>query len=253
MINKIFLVLFLFSLQSLLHGQEEKLLLRSGNKKYANGDYAGAQVDYQKSIEKNDGYTKADFNMGNSLQRQADIAIQTAKGKDEEQQKKALEEVKKINTEAAKYYSNLVTKTENKIEKAKSFHNMGNALLKSGEVEKSIEAYENSLRNNPLDNETRYNLAYAKNMLKQQQQKKDDKKDDKKEDKKQDEQKKQDPQPDKPKESQEPQQGEPKPNEVSKKDAQNMLDALNKNEKDLQNKLKKKKLKGVKVKTDKDW
>jgi Ca-activated chloride channel homolog len=236
-----------------VQGQEEKLLLRSGNKKYANGDFSGAQNDYQKSMNKNSAYAKADFNMGNSFQRQGDIAIQAAKGKDQESQKKALEEIKKVNAEAVKYYTSVATKTENKIEKAKAFHNIGNAQLKSGELEKSIEAYENSLRNNPLDEETRYNLAYAKKMLQKQQQ---DKKEDKKDEKKEDQQKKNEPKPDEPKdkkEEQQPQDGEPKPNEVSKNDAKNMLDALNKNEKDLQNKLKKKKLKGTKVKTDKDW
>merc|ERR1711991_196942 len=78
-----------------------------------------------------------------------------------------------------------------KLSKAEAYHNMGNSFMKEKEYGKAVEAFKNSLRNNSKDDETRYNLALAKELLKNQQQNKDDNKDknskeDNKNDKKQD-------------------------------------------------------------------
>lgn len=67
--------------------------------------------------------------------------------------------------EAEKMYDKSGTKFAPSAEKAKTYHNLGNSKLKQKKYPEAIEAYRESLRNNPSDEETRYNLAKA--MLKQ--------------------------------------------------------------------------------------
>ena len=50
----------------------------------------------------------------------------------------------------------------NKSEKHSAFHNLGNSFMKKEMCSDAILAYKNALRNNPDDDETRYNLALAK-------------------------------------------------------------------------------------------
>ena len=47
------------------------------------------------------------------------------------------------------------------LQKARSFHNLGNSLLKAEKYEESIEAYKQALRHDPQDADTKYNLSYA--------------------------------------------------------------------------------------------
>ena len=105
---------------------------------------------------------------------------------------------------ATEYYEQYAGTLESKKDKAKAYHNLGNVFLKrfsgssqnqnpeeqkksSDYLKNSIEAYKNSLRNNPNDEDTRYNLSYALSKLKQQQQQENkDQKEDKNEDEKKD-------------------------------------------------------------------
>ena len=140
-------------------------------------------------------------------------------------------------------------KEKNKI--AAALHNTGNSLLVDNKIEESIKAYKSSLKANPADNETRYNLAYAQAMLKKQQQNKDKNKDKKDQNKDKDKDKQDQKQPQQPKEQQQkqPQQQEPK---MSKENAQQILDALSQDEKNAQDKAKKQPVRGTK-KAEKDW
>ena len=74
---------------------------------------------------------------------------------------------------------------------AKAYHNMGNSYLFNQKLDEAIEAYKNSLRNNPDDFETKYNLAWAQNKKNQeppQQQQQDQQEQDQNRDKNEDEQ-----------------------------------------------------------------
>jgi tetratricopeptide (TPR) repeat protein len=147
--------------------------------------------------------------------------------------------------EALEQYNNAIAlqpKEKHKI--AAAFHNTGNSLLVDNKIEESIKAYEMALKNNPGDNETRYNLAYAQALLKKQNKDKDKNKD-KNKDNKQDQKQ---PQDQKPKEQ--PQQ--PQQKQMSKENAQQILDALLQDEKNAQDKAKKQPVRGSK-KADKDW
>jgi Ca-activated chloride channel family protein len=134
-------------------------------------------------------------------------------------------------------------------------------LLENNKLEESVEAYKKALLNNPKDEETRYNLVYALDKLKKQQQQnknnkdknKNDKNQDKKDQDKQDKNNQDQNKKDQDKKDQEKQQQQPQPDKLSKEDAQRMLDALNNQEKQTQEKLKGKKVKVSGGKPLKDW
>ena len=171
---------------------------------------------------------------------------------------------------------------KNKIEKHKAFHNLGNSFMKKEMCSEAVSAYKSALRNNPNDDETRYNLALAKQCEDEQSKNDDDQKDDQqdqenkekdnkddqqhqknKEKKKKDDNKdkevdqgKDDPdqQKDKNKNSSE----DSKPNEnkksqLSKQQINNLLKAMENAEKKVQAKVNESKQKGIKVVSEKDW
>ena len=164
-------------------------------------------------------------------------------------------------------------------QKALASYNLGNVYMKEKKYAEAVSAFKDALRNDPADDESRYNLALAKKLLKDNPPPKDDKKDDKKEknkDKKDDkkDQKNQDKKDDKNKGDQDkkddkkdqgknpnnkdqndPSQGQPKPKPggISKERLQNLLDAVNNEEKKIQDKVNAKKIKGQPVQTEKDW
>ncbi len=121
---------------------------------------------------------------------------------------------------------------------AASFHNTGNALISEKKIEESIQAYKNALKANPADNETRYNLAYAQSLLKKQQQEKNQDKNNKEDQNKEQEKPEQQPQPQQPK--------------MSKENAQQILQALEQDEKNTLEKAKKQAVKNRKS-AEKDW
>lgn len=127
--------------------REARSLVREGNKLYKQQKFADASIAYRKALDKNSKYSKATYNLGNTLYQE------------------------KKYKEAVPQYE-LTAKTANdKFTKAEAFHNIGNAMMEQKQYGKAVDAYKNSLRNNPKDNETRYNLAVAKKELKKQQQK----------------------------------------------------------------------------------
>ncbi|MFH1004111.1 MAG: tetratricopeptide repeat protein [Bacteroidota bacterium] len=204
-------------LSVILFAQEEKENIRNGNKQYKEKKYSEAEKNYMEALKKkNDSYYGA-FNLGDAYYKQ------------------------KKYKEATEQFEILSARKTSKDTLAKVHHNLGNSYLQQKEFEKSINAYKNSLKNMPNDEETRYNLAYAQRMLKQQQQQKQDQK--KEQDKNKDKNKKQD------KKNQEEQQKQ----NISKEDAQRMMDALNNDEKKIRDKMNEQKVKAIKSQIEKDW
>lgn len=129
------------------YGQKtDRDYLRSGNKLYKDSLFVKAEVDYRKALELNPKSADAMYNLGNALMMQ-------------EKAKEAMEQF-----DAA----SRLEKDKKKL--AQIYHNMGVILQSSKQLPQCIEAYKQSLRNNPKDNETRYNLALAQKQLKDQQQ-----------------------------------------------------------------------------------
>lgn len=120
----------------------ERDYLRSGNKLYNDSLFIKAEVDYRKALEINPKSTDAMFNLGNSLLMQ-------------QKAKEAMEQFESASK---------VEKDKDKL--AQIYHNMGVILQSSKQYPQCIEAYKESLRNNPKDDETRYNLALAQKLLK---------------------------------------------------------------------------------------
>lgn len=201
--------------------------IRSGNKLYNDSLFIKAEVDYRKALDVNPKSTDAIFNLANSLlmQQKANEAMEQ------------LESVSKIEKDKSKL--------------AEIYHNMGVILHVNKQYPQCIEAYKEALRNNPKDDETRYNLALAQKMLKdqQQQQQNQDQQEEKQEQK--DEQKDEQQQ-EQQQDQQNQQQNQQNKNEMSKENAQQLLNSVMQDEKDVQEKVKKQiQIQGKKL--DKDW
>ena len=238
---KIKLIISLLFLVICAHAQNPNKLIRQGNNAYADSSYTTAEKSYREALAGNQDAFNAAFNLADAIYKQENYS------------------------EASTLFQGLIAKTKSKTEKAMAYHNLGNSLLQEGKLEESIEAYKNALRNNPTDKDTKHNLAYAQRMKQQQEQNKEEeeeKQEEKKEEQQQEEEQKQEEekeeqqegnnQEQEPQEEQKPQK-EQNPNQISKKEAEKMLDALQQQEKELQEDLQKKKAKGVKLKIEKDW
>jgi tetratricopeptide (TPR) repeat protein len=235
--------------------QEKDRYLNKANDQFADKQYAEAEANYRISKSKAKQKALAAYNLGNAIYKQNQPS------------------------EAKYAYIDAVEKSKSRSQKHNAFHNLGNVYLKEKKYAEAVSAFKDALRNDPADDESRYNLALAKKLLKDNPPPKDDKKDDKKDknkDKKDDkkDQKNQDKKDDKNKGDQDkkddkkdpgkkpdnkdqndPSQGQPKPKPggISKERLQNLLDAVNNEEKKIQDKVNAKKIKGQPVQTEKDW
>ncbi len=140
--KKLFLLILVSILQAgLLHAGSERQLLREGNKLYEEGRYAEAEEKFRKSLEIDADNYKAKYNLGNALYRQGRLE------------------------EAAELYNEILQRLPAYDARASAYHNLGNTLLGQGDIAESIEAYKKALRLAPDNEDTRYNLAYALNLL----------------------------------------------------------------------------------------
>lgn len=231
-IKYIVLLVFVFLANITFAQKNEREYLRHGNKLYNDSLYVKAEVDYRKALDTNPKSTEAIYNLGLSLSQQ-------------QKMKEAVDQyeaVSKIETNKAKL--------------AKIYHNIGVILQAGKQYPQCIEAYKKSLKNNPKDDETRYNLALAQKLLKDQQQNQDqDNKQDQEQQKKDEQQKEQEQNKDQKQDQQQqqpPKPQQPKENEMSKENAQQLLNSVMQDEKDVQDKVKKmQQLQGTKF--EKDW
>jgi len=227
-----FFLALMFCVLASTYGQSKKKLIKEGNKLYNDSSFNLAEMKYRKSLEKDQDYFNAAFNLADAVYKQERYQ------------------------EATSFFEALKDNAKNNQELSQINHNLGNSLFKENKIDQAIDAYKNSLRQNPNDEETRYNLAYAQK-IKQQQQNQDqdqdqdkDKEEKEEKDQNQDQEKKNDNK--EQKENDQKNQDEKK-DEMSKEDAKKMLEALQQKEKELQEKLQKKKTKGQKIKILKDW
>lgn len=231
MLQKLYIVAAFALAAGTTYGQKTvRDYLRSGNKLYQDSLFVKAEVDYRKALEQDPNSTDAMYNLGNSLLMQQKV-------------KEAMEQF-----EAASRIE------KDKLKLAQIYHNMGVILQSSKQYPQCIEAYKQALRNNPKDDETRYNLALAQKLLKDQQQQQDqqqnqEQKQDQKQDDKQQNKEQQDQQN---KNQQQNQQQQQNKDQMSKENAEQLLNAVMQDEKNVQDKVKK----GIQVqgrKLEKDW
>ena len=205
----------------------ERKNVREGNKLYESEKYTESEIAYRKSLEVNPRSTEGTYNLGNSLYKQGKFP-------------EAAEQYQLIAGQGEK----MVATPEGKARLSEVYHNMGNIFMQNKDYGKAVEVYKQSLRLNPKDDETRYNLALAQKLLSDQQNK--DQKDD------QQQQQQQQPQDDqKQDKTQEQQQSN---EQMSKDNAQQMLDAFLQDEKDTQEKVKKAQMQQQqRRKSEKEW
>tara|TARA_B100000683_G_scaffold207847_2_gene201841 strand:+ start:26767 stop:27669 length:903 start_codon:yes stop_codon:yes gene_type:complete len=156
----IFIVLLMY-ISLGVKAQEERSFIREGNANFNEADYLMADSMFLKALAINPESIEAQYNLANSKYNQQDYVG------------------------AITDYENLIPQLKAKHQKAKAYHNLGNAYLKNQRAEEAIEAFKNALRNNPADEDSRYNLAYAKRMMNKNKQNKSDQKNDQKNDKNQ--------------------------------------------------------------------
>jgi len=226
--------------------------VREGNVLYNQLKFSEAEVAYKKALSKNPNYPKASYNLGNAIYQQ------------------------NRNKEAVAQFEILEKTAPNKMIKAEAYHNMGNSFMKEKQYDKAVASFKNSMRNNSKDEETRYNLALAQELLEQQNQDNKDNKDNKdknKDDKNKDQKDKEggddekknekDDEKDKGKDKendksdqkkdQDKKDQKPRPNQLTPEQMKQLLEAMNNEENKTQKKLNAEKTKGVKIKQEKDW
>ena len=156
---------------------------------------------------------------------------------------------------------------KNKSEKHKAFHNLGNSLMKKEMCSEAVLAYKNALRNDPSDDETRYNLALAKKCEEEQQNDDQNKDDQNKDNESKDDQNKDDQNNDSENKdnqnkndqnkddnkSEKPKENKNQQSKLSPQQIKNLLKAMENAEKKVQAKVNDKKQKGTKVVSEKDW
>lgn len=239
---KILHVTFLFfTFMSFSQSDPNNLVLK-GNADIENKNYKDAEVEYRKAISTNKNQNKASHNLGNLLFENQNY------------------------DEAIQEYFKTQKNSEIDLEKHSAFHNLGNSYMKKKDYAQAVEAYKNALRNNSADDETRYNYALAKKFLegdKRQNSENSEDSEEEKQDQSEDQNENQDEnqnsdqnsesEKEKPKDQDDKEEQE-QGGGLSKQQMENLLEAVNNIEKDLNEKLKsgKKKLQTTK-KSEKDW
>lgn len=258
--NKLLLLVSVFFIfksnaQEIAIDKESNNLTLDGNIEFAENNLVEAESLYRKSISKDSLNLKAVYNMGNSFYKN------------------------ELKDEAINQYRSSIKKTTNKDLLHKSFHNLGNVFMQNEDYQNAVDSFKKALLNKPSDDETRYNYVLAKELLKNQQKnnKKDDKDKKNDKDKKEDKEKKNDKdkkdnkdkkddknkKDDKKEEEKKDNKSEkkndnkennnPKPNKISPEQLKNLLKAMDNEEKKVQNKVNKNKVKGSPIKNKKDW
>lgn len=269
-LRKLFFVIYVFSFSLGVMAQSDRKMTRKGNTQYESGNFVDAEIQYKKALNKNGDLLEAQFNLGDALAKQERYE------------------------EALASFDMVSELTDDHSLKANALYNKGNVLLSQQDLEGALESFKSSLRIDPKDEQARYNYAFVKRQLEQQQQQDQEQeqnqdqqnegdKEDNNEDPSSDSQDNNDPQEDsdnKDQEGSDKDEGEsddkeqndkgqtdgddaddekegpsPKPseNKLSPEEAQRLLEALGQQEDQVQEKMKRHKLKGAQVKIEKDW
>lgn len=253
--------------------REAEMYLQEAEDALSENDFAAAEAAYRKAIAKDPDNPTAKYNLGNLYYN------------------------KEKPSEAGERLNQAGEIADSKETKHKAFHNLGNSFMRQEKYKEAVEAYKDALRNNPNDEETRYNLALAKKMLEEEQQQQEDQDDgeggdnqeqeenqeqqedqenqggdgeNEQEDENEGEQEEKKDQgeqqedenegkgdkeqkQDEGGDQQEQPQPQPQQGQLSPEQIKSLLEAMNNEERKVQDKINAEKAKGAKVKTDKDW
>ena len=208
--NTLLLIMLLLAFQDAT-AQTDRKLIRQGNRQFRNQHYEEAEATYRKASAANAQNPEAQYNLGCALMAQ---------------QKDSM---------AMKCFQNSAQLHTDKQRKAQAYHNMGVILQQKQQFGEAAEAYKAALRNNPKDNETRYNLALCLKQMKNQPKQNQNQKKDENKDKNKDKEKEKNEN----KNQKDQKQPEEKPEQMSKENAEQLLNAAMQQEKATQQRMKK--------------
>lgn len=213
--------------------KEERNYIRKGNRQFADSSFVDAEVSYRKAMDINPSSGIAMYNLGNALSQQNKME------------------------DAMKVYSDALKLEKDKEQLGKIYHNMGVIIQSQKDYAKAIEAYKQSLRNDPRNMDTKYNLALCQKLLKDQQQNQQNQDQQQKEEQQKQEQQEnnnQNKNQDNKRQDQQQNSGQQQNQEekMSKENAEQLLRSVMQDEKDVQEKVKKQQvIQGGKL--EKDW
>jgi Ca-activated chloride channel homolog len=214
--------------------QEDAHSIYDGNNMYHSGKIPESSTKYAKALELNPNNKKANFNLGNALYKNAMLVKKGALGVPSNSNIKPDSLAKMIFDQAAQNFAVVANSISDKDTLHQAWHNIGNCYLQKQEYQQAVDAYKKSLKFNPKDEETRYNLAYALKHLPK------DKKGGGAQNQQQQQQQKQ--------EKKEQQQQ----SQMNKEQAEQLLKAMMNSEKKLQDK-RKQKAESMNNQVEKDW
>lgn len=139
-------LLLLFVALTVTAQTREWTLLHQGNRAFRNGAYKEAENYYRRALEENPRSARAAFNLGDAY-----LAQKNAK-------------------DALQQFVNAAQNESNRVVRGMAYHNVGYIHHLNKDFDKAIEAYKEALRNNPRDNDARYNLVLAQKQKKNEQQ-----------------------------------------------------------------------------------
>ena len=129
-----------------LSAQEDRREVRKGNRRFKDGAFGEAGIEYMRALQKDSMSVAANYNLANALYRQEDY----------EKAKEALGRIKDVapmTPDAASY-----------------FYNLGSVAIAQQDWQTAVQAFAQSLLVNPGDLDAKENYIYAKKKLQDQQQ-----------------------------------------------------------------------------------
>ncbi|TCO09368.1 tetratricopeptide repeat protein [Natronoflexus pectinivorans] len=215
-IINVFIIFFLLLFTAETFAQDERRFVRRGLELMEKEEYEQAEVQFREALRRNPSSFEAGYNLASVLFRQERF------------------------DEAIERFQAIAPLTNDPESLARLYHNLGNSFLYSQELEQSIESYKESLRHNPLDDETRYNLIAAKKLRDQQeeQQDQDQDQDDQQQEQQQEQQQQQEQDQQEQEQDQQDQQQQQQETEgISREAAERLLQAVEENERDIMEKM----------------
>ena len=216
-----------------LFAQREMMDVIKGNRQYKKENYTNAEVNYRRGLQENKDSYEAHYNLGDALYKQDKYAD-------------ALGEFETA--------AQMLNKKESKERYSKVMHNIGNCNFALQDYSKAVDAYQESLRMNPKDDSTRYNLVKAMEMLQQQQQQQQNQQqnqDQQQQQQQQQEQQQQNQEQEQQQDQQQQQQPQQDENQMDKETAEQILQALEQDEQQTQEK--RQQQQGKKRRVEKEW
>lgn len=219
----IYLLLLVF-VPVAVFSQSDRQHIRNGNKAYRNNTFSKAETEYRKSIAKNSDNAIAQYNLGCAMMQQGNDSVAIAQ------------------------FEKAAKMEKNSLNRAMAYHNMGYVLQKRQNYSDAIKAYQNALRNNPDDADSRYNLVMCQKLLKKQQQQQQQKQQQQKQQDKNSKNK------DKNKDKKENNKNrKPDQNKMDRQNAEQLLNAVMQKEKNTQDKLQRVQRQPSRKNLNKNW